>query len=131
MKLLHKGSLITFQPEGGGNEQCLGYLMHFEGRGVYEPSFGRVDVTPREADAHNAALSRAEIEGLDNNCRVGMGGTFYLGASGDKSVIRTFIGDLVADDVTARGRGVTFRRKGMTFKGHRRDDDLLFFKRVA
>ena len=105
--------------------------MNFEGHGVYEPTLGRVDVTPQEADAHNTALSRAEIDGLDNNCRVGMGGAFYLGASGGKSIIRTFIGDLVAEDVTARGRGVTFRRKGMTFKGRRRDDDLLFFKRVA
>ena len=131
MKLLHKGSLITFQPEGSDKEQCLGYLMHFDGHGVYEPTFGRVDVTPQEADAHNAALSRAEIEGLDNNCRIGMGGVFYLAVSGGKSIIRTFIGDVVAEDVTTKGQGITFRRKGMTFKGHRRDDELLFFKRVA
>jgi hypothetical protein len=123
--------LITFQPEGCGNEQCLGYLMHFEGHGVYEPTSGKVDVTPQEADAHNAALSRAEIEGLDNHCRIGMGGTFYLGASAGRSVVRTFIGDVVTEDVTVKGQGVTFRRKGMTFKGHRRDDELLFFKRVA
>ena len=131
MKLLHKGSLITFQPEDGDKEQCLGYLMYFEGHGVYEPTFGRVDVTSQEADAHNAALSKAEIEGLDANCRVGMGGAFYLGESGGGLVVRTFIGTLVTEDVTTRGRTIVFRRGGMTFKGRRRDDDLLFFKRVA
>jgi len=26
---------------------------------------------------------------------------------------------------------VTFRRKGMTFKGHMRDDELLFFRLAA
>ncbi len=82
LTLLHKGSLITFQPQGGDKEQCLGYLMHFQGHGVYEPTFGKVDVTPSEADAHNAALSGAEIQGLDANCRIGMGGTFYMGATG-------------------------------------------------
>jgi hypothetical protein len=130
-KLFHKGSLITYLSEGGDKEQCLGYLMHFEGHGVYEPTFGRVDVTPQEADAHNAALSRAEIEGLDNNCRIGMGGAFYLGASNGKSTVRTFIGDIVAEDVAVKGDGVTFHRKGMTFRGRKRDDELLFFKRVA
>ena len=131
VKLLHKGSLITFRPEGGDQEQCLGYLMHFEGHGVYEPTLGRVDVTPQEADAHNAALSQAQIEGLDANCRVGMGGAFYLGQQGGRFIVRTFIGDLVTQDVKASGRTMTFRRGGMTFKGRRRDDDLLFFKRVA
>ena len=131
MKLLHKGSLITFQPEGQAKEQCLGYLMFFKDHGVYEPNFGRVDVTPREADAHNAALSRAEIEGLDSNCRIGMGGAFYLGAPGGKPVLRTFIGAVVADDVAVKGQSVTFHRKGMTFKGRKRNDELLFFERVA
>lgn len=59
-KLLHKGSLITFLPKGCDKEQCLGYLMHFKGHGVYEPTFGKVDVTPQEADAHNAALLRRD-----------------------------------------------------------------------
>ena len=130
-KLLHKGSLITFVPEGCDQEQCLGYLMHFKGHGVYEPTFGKVDVTPQEADAHNAALSAAEIEGLDRNCGIGMGGTLYLGASGGRSAVRTFIGTVVTEDVTVKGDGVTFRRGGMTFRGRKRDDDLLFFKRVA
>jgi len=131
MKLLHKGSLITSRPKDGDKERCLGYLMHFNGHGVYEPTFGSVDVTAQEADAHNAALSRAEIDGLDGNCRIGMGGAFYLGISGGKSIVRTFIGEVVSEDVKIQGHGVTFRRKGMTFKGHRRDDDLLFFRRVA
>ena len=131
MTLLHKGSLITFRPQGADREQCLGYLMHFQGHGVYEPTSGRVDVTPSDAEAHNAALSRAEIDGLDGNCQVGMGGAFYLGTSGNKPIVRTFIGEVIAEDVKIQGRGVTFRRKGMTFRGHRRDDDLLFFSRVA
>ena len=131
LTLLHKGSLITFQPKGGDKEQCLGYLMYFQGHGVYEPSLGKVDVTPSEAEAHNAALSGAEIQGLDANCRIGMGGTFYMGASGSKPAVRTFIGAVVTEDVAVKGQNVTFHRKGMTFKGHKRNDDLLFFERVA
>ena len=105
--------------------------MHFKGHGVYEPTFGKVDVTPQEADAHNAALFLAEIEGLDRNCVIGMGGTFYLVASGGRSAIRTFIGAVVTEDVTFKGDCAIFRRGGMTFRGRRRGDDLLFFKRVA
>ena len=131
LNLLHKGSLLTFQPKGGDKEQCLGYLMHFQGHGVFEPAFGKVDVTPSEADAHNAALSGAEIQGLDANCRIGMGGTFYMGASGGKRAICTFTGTVVTEDVAVKGHSVTFHRKGMTFKGHKRNDDLLFFERVA
>ena len=129
--LFQRRSLITFQPKGSDKEQCLGYLMHFRGHGVYEPTFGKVDVTPSEADAHNAALSGAEIQGLDANCRIGMGGTFYMGASGGRPAIRTFTGAVVAEDVAVKGGSVTFHRRGMTFKGRKRNDDLLFFERVA
>ena len=122
---------MTFQPKGGDKEQCLGYLMYFRGHGVYEPSLGEIDVTPSEADAHNAALSGAEIQGLDANCRIDVGGTFYLGASGGKPVIRTFIGAVVTEDVAVKGGSVIFHRQGMTFKGRKRNDDLLFFERVA
>ena len=68
---------------------------------------------------------------MDANCRIGMGGTFYMGASGSKPAVRTFIGAVVTEDVAVKGQNVTFHRKGMTFKGHKRNDDLLFFERVA
>jgi hypothetical protein len=131
MEFLHKGSLLTFQPKGGDKEQCLGYLLFFKDHGVYEPHLGRVDITPQEAEAHNAALSQAEIEGLDKNCQIGMGGMFYLGTPGGKPILRTFVGAVVTEDVAVKGRSVTFNRKGMTFKGRKRNDEMLFFERVA
>ena len=88
-------------------------------------------MTPQEADAHNAALSKAQIEGLDNHCRVGMEGAFYLGTSVGGTAVRTFIGEVVTVDVTVKGDSVIFRRKGMAFRGRKRNDDLLLFKRVA
>lgn len=75
-QLRNLGSLITYRDTG--SEHCLGYLLSFEGHGVFDPDLGRIEVTPEEANAHNRALSQAEIQGLDQNCQVGQGGYFYL-----------------------------------------------------
>ena len=56
---------------------------------------------------------------------------FVISAAESAVAVRTFIGTVVTEDVTVKGDGVTFRRGGMTFRGRKRDDDLLFFKRVA
>lgn len=55
----------------------LGYLFNFSGHGVFSPD-GKVQITPHEANIHNKCLSRAEVLGLDNACRVGQRGTLYL-----------------------------------------------------
>lgn len=122
------GSMLTWQ----GTNQCLGHLMHFAGHGVYEPNVGRVDVTKADADAHNAALDKALIDGLDQNCQVGQGGSFYLGKQYGKYKITTFTGLVVSEDVTVAGRSVTFRRAGKTFRGRSSTKhDLFNFRRVT
>lgn len=41
----------------------MGYLFNFEGHGVFSPD-GKVNISPKEVDAHNKALAEAEIKGL-------------------------------------------------------------------
>ena len=66
---------MTYQDNG--RERCFGYLFEFPGHGVFEPTFGKLEVTSEEAKTHNRLLSQGEIEGLDNRCAIGMGGMFY------------------------------------------------------
>ena len=107
------GSLITYQDDGGAN-CCLGYLLCFKGHGVYDPHFGRVDVTPESAEIHNRLLDAALLGGLDRNCEIGMGGSFYVGHQDGWLVIKTWCGTLVSEidaerqqrDVPARGQDV-------------------------
>jgi hypothetical protein len=124
----HRGSLITYK--SAGQDACLGYLYHFEGHGVYDAYFGRVDVSPVDAETHNRCLQQAELEGLDQHCRIGQGGTFYYRSDANK--VQTFTGELVSSDVTRRGASVTFRRRGKAFRGRlRQDGDAFHFRRVA
>ncbi len=113
----------------GTNNTCLGYLMNFEGHGIYEPSAGKVDVTKDEAEKHNQCLSAAEIKGLDENCQVGQHGTFYY--TKDKGV-HTFIGTVVSTEYSKVGRTITFTRNGKIFRGRLpNDSDYFGFKRVS
>lgn len=124
--LLHLGSLITYKDNE--IEHCLGYLMNFEGHGIYEPTFGRLDLTPEEADAHNKALDKGMLEGLDKHCDVGMHGTFYYG----NGEVRTFLGTLVSSNVHINGKGITFKRHDMTFRGIlQKNADCFNFERIA
>jgi len=126
-ELQNKGSLITYKDNGV--DRCLGDLMHFKGRGVYDANFGRVDVTPEEAETHNRLLDNALIEGLAN-CEIGQWGTFYL--SQDPLRIHTFNGTVVSERVTRRGRSVEFLFCDRTFQGiAHTQDDLFNFKRIA
>lgn len=128
IQLENKGSLITI----AGTNQCIGYLMNFKEHGIHDAEHGKMDVTPEKAEKHNACLSEAEIKGLDENCKVGMGSSFYFDRN--KRHVHTFIGTLVSDDVSvsASGNRVTFKRKGMTFRGTlAREADMFNFKRVA
>lgn len=131
-QLENLGSLITYKENGV--DRCLGYLLSFEGKGVYEPSFGRVEVSAEHAAAHNKCLSFAEIEGLDH-CEIGQCGSFYytqLPGDGARVVVKTFTGDLVSSDAERKGKILTFRRKGKTFRGKISDNENLFlFKRIT
>lgn len=134
----HLGSLITVKD----TDRCLGYLMHFESRGVYEPDLGLLQIDPQYVDPHNAALTKALIDGLDDNCAVGQGGSFYLKYANKqrtKAEIRTFDGALVAPKADVRfvrrGPGlprlVQFARKGKMFEGvEDPEQDLFHFQRV-
>lgn len=125
------GSLITYQDDGGAN-CCLGYLLCFKGHGVYDPHFGRVDVTPESAEIHNRLLDAALLGGLDRNCEIGMGGSFYVGHQDGWLVIKTWCGTLVSDNCTRNGNSVTFRRGGKMYRGRAsKGTDLLNFRRVA
>ena len=104
----------------------LGYLFEFSGGGVFSPD-GKVQVTAEAAAAHNNLLSQGEILGLDQNCQVGQRGTFYYRAG---SVV-TWMGELVSNDVTVRGRVITFRRAGKAFRGRLcKDAECFHFRRI-
>lgn len=132
-ELLNRGSLITYlaAPEAE-NESCLGYLMDFGARGIFDAVLGKLaDLTPEEAKLHNQFLDDALIEGLDTGCDIGKGGTFYAVQSGSKRVVKTFIGTLISDNVTVRGPSITFYRKGMSFRGRLpRSGNAFNFRRV-
>jgi len=124
----HLGSLIT------QGDQCLGHLVHFAGHGVFEPNLGRVAIDPQYVDAHNQALDTALLDGLDNRCEIGQGGFFYLLKNdAGRPVVKTFTGQLVSADVAVRGKTITFKRQGKTFRGRHNDPEngAFNFQRIA
>src|SRR5438045_2807096 len=124
-EILNRGSLMTYQENG--TERCLGYLMEFTGRGIFDSKFGKLEVSSAEAKTHNQLLSRGEIEGLDGNCAVGLGGMFYLSTEDARPIVTTWTGEVVSQEVCTKSRVITFKRKGMTFRGRRREDEDAFF----
>lgn len=124
------GSLITFKD----TDKCLGALVHFQGHGVYDAHYGKVEIAPEYVDPHNAALDNALLLGLDSSCQVGQCGSFYYD---EDNGVRTFTGVEVSKDLERRGRTITFRRKGMTFVGRLAKsadgeiNDLLNFERIS
>ena len=128
-EILHRGSLMTYHDNG--NERCFGYLFDFPGHGIFEPTFGKLDMTAQEAKTHNQLLSQAEIEGLDQNCTVGLGGMFYTRKAEGLTVVATWLGLEVSRQVQVKGTVVTFTRNGMSFRGRlRQEEDCFFFKRI-
>lgn len=122
------GSLITIK----GTNQCLGDLMHFDGRGTYCAVHGLVPVTNEQADIHNKCLDEAKLKGMDDNCQIGQGSYAYY----TKPLqVTTFIGTIVANggsDVTVNGQSITFRRNGKTYRGRlSKEHDSFNFRRVA
>jgi hypothetical protein len=128
-EILHRGSLMTYQDKG--SERCFGYLFDFPGHGVFEPTFGKLDVSPEEAKIHNQLLSQAEIEGLDQNCTVGLGGMFYTRKAEGRTIVATWLGQEVSRQVQVSGTVLTFMRNGKKFRGRvRREEGCFFFKRL-
>lgn len=106
---------------------CLGYLFNFGQRGVFSPD-GKVEITAEAADAHNRLLGEAELLGLDQNCQVGQGGTFYY----IRGLVQTWAGLLVSDKVKKAGSSITFSRNGKVFRGRlQKDADCFNFRRVS
>lgn len=129
-EILNCGSLMTYKDKD--TARCFGYMFHFPGHGVYEPTFGRVEVSPEEAQIHNRLLSEAEVKGLDENCAVGMGGMFYTKTDNGRRIVVTWLGDEVSRELRIAGQVLTFERKGMRFRGRlRRDEGAFFFTRVS
>ena len=128
-EILHRGSLMTYQDNG--RERCLGYLFEFPGRGVFEPNFGKLEVTSEEAETHNRLLSQGEIKGLDHHCAVGMGGLFYTRKVDGQTRVTTWLGEEVSRNVQVHGNVITFQRKGMGFRGRlRQQEDVFAFRRI-
>jgi hypothetical protein len=118
-----------------GTNNCLGYLMDFKDKGVYDVEYGRMDVTPEDADRHNKLFDEMLINGLDDNCEVGQCGTFYI--DNPPTRVTTFLGTLVSADLTVTRNkrtgtyAVTFRRKGKRFYGRTHaEEDLFHFERT-
>jgi hypothetical protein len=120
------GSLITIK----GTNNCLGDLMYLTGHGIFDATYGRVDVTPEEATAHNTCLDTAKLEGMDKNCEIGKGAFFYYTKP---QLITTFIGTTVCSgrDISVNGSSITFVRAGKTYRGRLPKDSQAFnFKRI-
>ena len=123
IKLENLNSLITI----AGTANCLGYLMNFNGHGIFDASLGKVDVTPEQANTHNMLFDKALIKGLDT-CQIGQYGSFYWGGN----CVKTFMETVVSYAVTRTGKSVTFMVKEKTFRGRlQHDADCFNFKRIS
>lgn len=131
MELENLGSLITYK-DADGQDVCLGYLFDFTGHGIFSPD-GKVEVSKEHADIHNQELDAALLKGLDERCKVGMHGTFYLRKNdcGRPEVI-TWLGTPVSNQVQIHGNSITFRRASKVYRGRsQKDADCFNFRRVA
>jgi hypothetical protein len=127
-ELHKKGSLITFTERE--RECCLNYRWHIPSFGVFDPNFGKVEVTPEDAKLHNEALDQALIDGVDNRCEVGQGSMFYL----RNGQVVTWLGTVVGPALVRDGRHYTFARAGKEFrakKNRRRGDDSIWVQRIS
>lgn len=131
MEIVNEGGLLVQVHDG--SRQCVGYIFNFQGHGAFAPD-GKItisgrEITQSEIDTHNRCLSEGEIKGLDENCQVGQGGTFYFSP---KKGITTWVGVKVADyTLNAQQSVVTFRRAGKRYRGRlQKDADCFNFKRI-
>jgi hypothetical protein len=135
-QLEHLGSMITIK----GTNNCLGFLMPFPEKGVFDAHYGKVPVSEEHAKEHNRLMGEALIKGLDEGCQVGQGNTFYLtkkpaeaGRSPTMHRIATWDGQVVSDEVVKVSQlRYRFSRKGREFivKVPRGDRQDVFVQRV-
>jgi hypothetical protein len=118
MKLNFDGGLITIE----GTNNCLGDLLENQGA-VFDPSWGRVDVTPEQAKEHNRVLAKCLIDGLDK-CDVGLGQMFYIT---EDNRVTTWGGELVGENVSKKKTEVVVHRGEKVFKGKRRKNTAAIF----
>lgn len=127
--------LIPFDNGGllmAAENQCLGYLLVCEGKGVFDAAVGAVQCTPEQAVTHNATLSKMYLAGLDKNCAIGQGADFYYDEVTGR--VTTWPGDLVGTAEPRRQypQSVTFTRGGMRLRGKLcKGANCVFFRRVA
>ena len=127
MNFKNLGSLITYEEDG--QDVCLGYLLCFPDKGVFDAELGKVDISPEHVETHNALLDQALLEGLDKNCAIGECGTFYYGNHG---MVKTWGGTIVSREVSIKGKSITFRRLGKTYRGRlQKHADCFNFRRIA
>lgn len=115
-----------------GTRRCVGYIFSFNGTAFHPDgklTISGKEITQQEIDTHNKCLSEGEIKGLDDNCQIGQGGTFYLD---NKVGVKTWIGTKVADyTLNPQQTVITFSRAGKTYCGRmQKDADCFNFKRI-
>jgi len=126
MKIENQAGLLTV----AGTNQCLGFLLNFEGKGVFDASYGQVEVKAEEVDPHNKILSSMMIKGLDENCQIGQGNYFYYDKK--KNEVHTFTGELVSADVHVKGQVITFFRNQKAYRGRlQKNGDSFNFRRIS
>lgn len=115
-QLQDRGSLIHYL-DAEGRDACLGFLFDGGERGIFDPTLGRVEVTPEEAQTHNRLLSEALITGLDS-CEVGQCGMFYY----SDGQLKTWTGEVVEGQLSKTIAKLTLRRKGRVYEAKRQKD---------
>jgi len=68
-----------------------------------------------------------EIQGLDENCTVGLGGTFYTIKERGQTIVASWLGEEVSREVHVRNKLITFTRKGRTFRGRLQGTKIASF----
>ena len=124
------GSIITIK----ASNTCLGYLMHFNEKGIYDAYYGQVPVSKEDADTHNKELDKAMLEGMNNSCQGEFMPIPVYFHKGTKQ-LKTFIGTVLQGNVTATIGKVTLEKmspKGLQIwqgKLHK-NDDCVTLKRM-
>lgn len=105
--------------------------MVFEGKGVFDANFGKIDTTRGKAKIHNETLDEALLIGLDENCQIGERGSFYYDGENRPLVVQTWIGTTVSEQVRVAGATITFVRENKTYRGRlKRQSQLFNFRRI-
>jgi hypothetical protein len=122
-----KEGLLTW----ANTNTAIGYLFGHEG--VQWSPDGAVNCTEEQAKKHNELLDNMLVKGLDDSCEIGQGYHFYFfrahGTTGHQ--VRSWMGQVISDNVQLNGTSIIFTRKGKTFRGRLRNDEPVFnFKRI-